>query len=224
MVNQPHRQRRSGPLAKEAVPGSQAPASEWRLRLALALLVVSACSVLGNVAAVVALGGAMAHVGAPQGPLEFALVFIGGVVGLGGDALILAGSLAVLRPDLRISGRPGRVTWGLGLQLLAAALVGVLESSWLFGTLYVLLLAGLAAIWIRTSVPESPRPAARHAAPEPSEPPAPSPPAAVPSRQPIPWVGTAPPPPSAAQAGEVEPSSSKPNQGSGPGSGRGPGH
>ncbi|MFZ0996209.1 MAG: hypothetical protein WAO09_09595 [Candidatus Dormiibacterota bacterium] len=220
-MNQPHRQRRSGPIAKEAVPGSQA--SEWRLRLALALLLVSACSVLGNLAAVLALGGAMAHLGAPQGPLEFALVFVGGVVGLGGDALILTGSLAVLRPDIRISGQPGWVTWGLGLQLLAAALVGVLESSWLFGLLYVLLLAGLAALWIRTSAPEAPRPTARHALPEPSEPP---PPAVSPEalgRQPIPWVGTAPPPPSAAQGRDAAPTTPTPNQGSWPGSGRGPG-
>ncbi|MGA8426073.1 MAG: hypothetical protein WB801_00610, partial [Candidatus Dormiibacterota bacterium] len=77
MVNQPHRQRRSGPIAKEAVPGSEASASEWRFRLSLALLVVSACSILGNLAAVLALGGAMAHLGAPQGPLEFAQVFVG---------------------------------------------------------------------------------------------------------------------------------------------------
>jgi hypothetical protein len=89
------------------------------VRLALALAVVSACSALGNVVAVVAVGGAMAHLGAPQGPLEFALVFVGGVVGLVGDALILAGSLAVLRPDLRFGRRPASVTWGLGLQLLA---------------------------------------------------------------------------------------------------------
>jgi multisubunit Na+/H+ antiporter MnhG subunit len=223
MVNQPHRQRRSGPLGKEAVPGSQASASEWRVRLALALLAVSACSVLGNVAAVFALGGAMAHLGAPQGPLEFALVFVGGVVGLGGDALILTGSLAVLRPDSRISGQPSWVTWGLGLQLLAAALVGVLESSWLFGLLYVLLLAGLAALWIRTSAPEAPRPAARHAVPEPSEPPIPAAPARAPARQPIPWVGTAPPPPSAAQGREADPTTPTPDQGSWPDSGRGMG-
>jgi|GEM_PF-5429002 len=224
MVNQPHRQRRSGPLAKEAVPGSLASASEWRIRLALALLVVSACSALGNVVAVLALGGAMAHLGAPQGPLEFALVFVGGVVALGGDALILTGSLGVLRPEIRIAGRPGSVTWGLGLQLLAAALVGVLESSWLFGVLYLLLLAGLAALWIRTGVPEAPRPAARHAVPEPSERPAPSAPADLPGRQPIPWVGTAPPPPSAAEQGrDVDPTTPIPNQGSWPGSDRGPG-
>jgi hypothetical protein len=222
MVNLPHRQRRSGQLANEAVPGSQA--SEWHFRLALALLVVSACSVLGNVAAVLALGGAMAHLGAPQGPLEFSLVFVGGLVGLGGDALILTGSLGVLRPDIRFSGQPGWVTWGLGLQLLAAALVGVLESSWLFGVLYVLLLVGLAALWIRTSAPIAPRPAARHAAPEPSEPPTLSAPVGVPGRQPIPWVGTAPPPPSATQRRDAEPTTPSPNQGSWPGSRRGPRH
>jgi hypothetical protein len=184
---------------------------------------VSACSVLGNLAAVFALAGAMAHLGAPQGPLEFALVFIGGAVGLAGDALILTGALAVVRPHIRFSGNPGQVTWGLGLQLLAAALVGVLESSWLFGLLYALLLAGLAALWIRTSAPVPPRPAARHALPEPSEPLS-SAPAGMPECQPIPWVGTAPPPPSAAQVRDTEPSSSNPNQGSWSRPGRGPGH
>jgi len=223
MVNQPHRQRRSGPIAKEAIPGSQASASEWRFRLALALLVVSACSVLGNVAAVLALGGAMAHLGAPQGPLEFALVFVGGVVGLGGDALILTGSLAVLRPEVRLSGRPGWVPWGLGLQLLAAALVGVLESSWLFGALYVLLLVGLAALWVRTGEPMLPRPVARHAVPEPAES-IPSASERMPERQPIPWVGTAPPPPSAAQRRDTGPTSPTPDRGAWPNSGRGPGH
>ncbi|MGA8207109.1 MAG: hypothetical protein WB867_03660 [Candidatus Dormiibacterota bacterium] len=223
MVNQPHRQRRSGPIAKEAVPGSEASASEWRFRLSLALLVVSACSILGNVAAVLALGGAMAHLGAPQGPLEFALVFVGGVVGLGGDALILSGSLAVLRPEVRLSGQPGWVTWGLGLQLLAAALVGVLGSSWLFGALYVLLLVGLAGLWVRTGEPTLPRPVARHAVAEPAES-IPSAAAGLPERQPIPWVGTVPPPPSAAQRRDTGPTSSTPNRGAWPDSGRGPGH
>lgn len=221
-MNQPHRQRRSGPIPTEAVPGSQASASEWRLRLALALTVVSACSVLGNVVAVLALGGAMAHLGAPQGPLEFALVFLGGVVGLAGDALILFGSLAVLRPDIRFAGRPTGVTWGLGLQLLAAALVGALESSWLFGTLYLLLLAGLATLWVRTSDSVPPRPAARHAVPEIAEA-VPSQSERMPERLPIPWVGTAPPPPSAVPRRDPGPAGPKQSQGSWPSSGRGPG-
>lgn len=192
------------------------------MRLAIALTVVSACSVLGNVVAVIALGGAMAHLGAPQGPLEFALVFVGGLVGLAGDALILAGSLAVLRPDIRFAPRPGSVTWGLGLQLLASALVGALESSWLFGALDVLLLAGLAALWVRTSDAVPPRLAARHAVPELAEA-VPSAPERMPERLPIPWVGTAPPPPSAAPRRDPGPTGPTQSQGSWPSSGRGPG-
>lgn len=222
MVNQPRRQRRSGPIETEAVPGSKASASEWRVRLALGLTLVSACSALGNVVAVIALGGAMAHLGAPQGPLEFALVFVGAAIGLTGDALILAGSLAVLRPDIRFAGPPAGVTWGLGLQLVAAALVGALESSWVFGALYVLLLAGLAGLWVRTSDPVPPRPAARHAVPEIAEA-VPSHPERMPERLPIPWVGTAPPPPSSVERRDPGPGSPTQGQGSWPTTGRGPG-
>jgi len=175
-----------------------------------------------NVIAVLALGGAIAHLGAPQGPLEFALVFIGAVVGLGGDALVLAGSLAVVRPGTRFSGHPERVPWGIGLQLLASALVGVLESSWTFALVYVLLLAGLAYLWIRTSPTTSPRPAARHPVPEPEAPVRAGPEPLI-ERFPIPWVGNAPPPPSSPGTRlEENPSSeSRPNSGSGPR--RGPG-
>lgn len=195
-MNQPRRRRSAAPAAPvPALLPSKSPSPEWRLRLALALLFVSALSALGNLLALLALGGAIAHLGAPQGPLEFALVFIGAVVGLGGDAVILAGTLAVLRPGTRFSGHPERVTWGLGLQLLAAALVGVLESSWTFAVVYVLLLAGLAYLWLRTSPAVPARPVARHPLPEPPSP-VRSEPAPIPERSPIPWVGSAPPPPS----------------------------
>jgi len=196
VVTQPRRRRSSASPAPALDVERESPQREWRLRLALALLLVSACSVLGNVIAVFALGGAIAHLGAPQGPLEFALVFIGTVVGLGGDALILAGALAVVRPGARFSGPPERVSWGLGLQLLAAALVGVLESSWIFAALYVLILAGLAYVWIRTSPASRPRPTAQHPAPAAAEPATAAEPSAA-DRFPIPWVGSAPPPPSA---------------------------
>ena len=222
IVNQPRRRRSTTPAPVERTLPIQAPSSEWRLRLALALLFVSAGSVLVNVIAVLALGGAIAHLGAPQGPLEFALVFIGAVVGLGGDALILAGSLAVVRPGTRFSGHPERVPWGIGLQLLASALVGVLESSWTFALVYVLLLAGLAYLWIRTSPTTSPRPAARHPVPEPEAPVRAGPEPLI-ERFPIPWVGTAPPPPSSpGTRWEENPSSeSGPSPGTGPR--RGPG-
>lgn len=206
----------------EALSEVQAPDSEWRLRMALALLAVSAASALGNVIAVLALGGAIANLGAPQGPLEFALVFIGAVVGLGGDLLILRGALAVVSPQSRFAGHPERVSWGLGLQLLAAALVGVLESSWLFAVLYVLILACLAALWLRTSPPAAPRPAARHAVPEADQADRPQR-GQVAERYPIPWVGNAPPPPSSPPASRQGSSSPE----SGPISqvrpGRGPG-
>lgn len=216
MVNQPRRRRSIAPAPVERSLPDHAPSSEWRLRLALALLLVSACSVLVNVIAVLALGGAIANLGAPQGPLEFALVFIGAVVGLGGDALILAGSLAVVRPGTRFSGHPERVSWGLGLQLLAAALVGVLESSWVFAVVYILILGGLAYLWTRTSPKLPSRPAARHPVGEPvtpvraeREP--------VSERFPIPWVGNAPPPPSSlGTEWDVDPSTDRgPSSGSG---------
>lgn len=191
MSSQP-RQRRSAAPADPPAP-SVSISFEWRLRLALALLLVSACSVLGNLVALIALGSAIAHLGAPQGPLEFALVFIGALVGLGGDALILRGALAVVRPGTRFSGHPERVLWGLGLQLLAAALVGVLESSWLFGVVYAVILGGLAYVWSRSSPFKPAPPVARHPQPEPSEP---VPAEAPGDRLPMPWVGNAPPPPS----------------------------
>lgn len=188
------------------------------MRLALALLFISCLSVLVNLLALMALGGAIAHLGAPQGPLEFALVFIGAVVGLGGDAWILAGTLAVVRPGTRFSGHPERVSWGLGLQLLAAALVGLLESSWTFAVVYLLFLAGLAYFWIRTSPTQPARPIARHPVPEPPTPPAASEPAQAPERLPIPWVGSAPPPPSGGDTRwEETPGGPEP----GPGVGRG---
>ena len=130
MVSQPRRRRTTAPEpVPKSIPGPS-PAPEWRLRLALGLLAISGLSALFNVLAVLALGGAIANLGAPQGPLDFALVFIGAVVGLGGDAVIVAGTLAVVRPGTRFAGHPERVSWGLGLQLLASALVGLLESSW----------------------------------------------------------------------------------------------
>jgi hypothetical protein len=222
MLNQPRRRRSTAPAPTELGVPSESPSPEWRLRLALALLVVSACSVLGNVIAVLALGGAIAHLGAPQGPLEFALVFIGAVVGLGGDLLILAGALAVVRPGTRFSGHPERVSWGLGLQLLAAALVGVLESSWTFGVVYVLLLAGLAYLWLRTSPHLPPRPAARHPLPERSAP-VRAEPEPITERFPIPWVGHAPPPPSSPGTRWDENPSSESGPSSGSGPRRGPG-
>ncbi|MGH7642662.1 MAG: hypothetical protein ACRENX_06550 [Candidatus Dormibacteria bacterium] len=196
MVNQPRRRRSTARAPDQRSLPARSSYPEWQIRLAWGLLLVSACSVLGNVIAVLALGGAIANLGAPQGPLEFALVFIGAVVGLGGDWLILAGSLAVVRPGTRFSGHPERVTWGLGLQLLASALVGVLESSWTFAAVYVLLLAGLAYLWLRTSPPPGPRPAARHPAEEAELPVRAETSLPLAERFPIPWVGNAPPPPS----------------------------
>ena len=219
MVNQPRRRRSAAPVAAApAQPSSQSPSPEWRLRLALALLFISSLSAIFNLIAVLALGGAIAHLGAPQGPLEFALVFIGTVVGLGGDAVILAGTLAVIRPGTRFSGHPERVTWGLGLQLLASGLVGLLESSWTFAVIYVLLLAGLAYLWIRTSPADPVRPVARHPVPEDQRGPVQQP---LDDRSPIPWVGSAPPPPSAAgtawDRSPGPPSGSESDQGTGRG-------
>ncbi len=195
MVSQPRRRRTTAPEpVPKSIPGPS-PAPEWRLRLALGLLAISGLSALFNVLAVLALGGAIANLGAPQGPLDFALVFIGAVVGLGGDAVIVAGTLAVVRPGTRFAGHPERVSWGLGLQLLASALVGLLESSWAFALVYVLLLAGLAYLWVRTSPAQPPKPVARHAVPEPEPLNYWEPDPSI-ERFPIPWIGNAPLPPS----------------------------
>jgi hypothetical protein len=222
MVTQPRRQRRSRPAPHPAPATAYlGPAGEWRVRLALALLVVSAVSVIASLVALLALGGAIAHLGAPQGPLEFAVVFVGAFLGLGGDGLILSGSLAVLRPQSRLSRNPAAVTAGLVLQLPAAAAVGVLQSSWLFAAVYLLMVAGLALLWVRTSPPPQPRPAARHAVPEQVE----GPPAEAPllDRQPIPWIGSAPPPPSASSQRQAEQAGPECDGPFRPRSGRGPG-
>ncbi len=176
------------------------------MRLALALGLVSALSALFNLLAILALGGAIAHLGAPQGPLDFALAFIGTVLGLGGDALILRGAVGVALPRWRLAGAPVMVSWGLGLQLVAAAAVGLLESSWLVALVYVLLLAGLAVLWLRTSPSPLPRPRARHPEPErPPEGPEPTIRRSFSERQSIPWVGSAPPPPSAPPPASADP-------------------
>lgn len=220
-MNQPRRQRRSRPASiPPPAEASLGPAGEWRVRLALALLAVSAVSVVANLLALLALGGAIAHLGAPQGPLEFALVFAGALLGLVGDALILSGSLAVLRPWSRLARRPAAVTVGLVLQLPAAVAVGVLQSSWLFAVIYLLITAGLAFLWVRTGPPTQPRPVARHAVPEQVEGAAGE---ALPlDRQPIPWIGSAPPPPSASSPGWVEPAGPDAGGPARPRSGRGP--
>lgn len=222
MVNRPRRQRRSRPApasARAAVEYQQAP-SEWRVRLAWALLVVSAASLLANLLAVVALAGAIAHLGVPQGPLEFALILLGAVAGLIGDVLIARGSMAVALPGYRLASAPARVPWGLGLQLPAAIAVGVLQSSALFAAVYILMLAGLAFLWIRTSPPVQPSPSARHPRSEAPEPPTRAQP--VGERYPMPWVGTAPPPPSAWGAGNREQASPDRDLRDPRGAGRGP--
>jgi hypothetical protein len=222
MVNQPRRQRRSRPVQApaRAAAGYQPVPSEWRVRLAWALVVVSVASLLANLLAVVALAGAIAHLGVPQGPLEFALILLGAVAGLIGDVLIARGSMAVALPGYRLAGAPARVPWGLGLQLPAAIAVGVLQSSWLFAVVYVLMLAGLAFLWLRTSPPVQPSPSARHPRSEAAEPPARAQP--VEERYPMPWVGTAPPPPSAWGAGNSEQASPDRDLRDPKGAGRGP--
>ncbi|MGH7609950.1 MAG: hypothetical protein ACREOD_08490 [Candidatus Dormibacteria bacterium] len=200
MLTQPRRQRRSLPTPPATpAPGPGDQASEWRVRLAWALLAVAAAALLGDVLAVVATLGAIVHLGALRGPLEFALVLVGAVLGLVGSAAMGTGSLAVVRPDWTFAGDPRSVLWGLGLQLPAAAAVGVLQASWPFTVVYLLLLLALGYFWIRTSPLAGARPSARHVAAE-SDPDSSPRPASVPTRQPIPWMTSAPPPPSAPES------------------------
>ncbi|MGH7611469.1 MAG: hypothetical protein ACREN4_05560 [Candidatus Dormibacteria bacterium] len=200
-MTEPRRLRRSLPSRPEGPPRatSELP-SEWLVRLAWALLGVACLALLGDVLAIVATLGAIVHLGALRGPLEFALVLLGALLGLVGSALTATGCLAVLRPDWTFAGRPGQVLWGLGLQVPAAAAAGVLEASPGSTVAYLILLAGLAWLWWRFSPPPPPVPLARHPAPDqPAEAaPAPTP---APAREPFPWLSPAPPPPSAPGAG-----------------------
>ncbi|MGH7640771.1 MAG: hypothetical protein ACREOL_07700 [Candidatus Dormibacteria bacterium] len=196
-MNEPRRRRRSAPEPAPAEAATAPAPSSWGQLLGWVLVAVAAVSLVVQILALVALGSAIAHLGAPQGPLEFALAFIGAVVGLGADLLIIHGAMTLARPQSSLGGPTQRVFWGLGLELVAAAMVGLLASSWGFAAIYVVLLCLLAYLWQRVRPPALARPAARHPGPEALEPG----PAPAPERFSLPWVGSAPPPPSSERRG-----------------------
>jgi hypothetical protein len=172
-------------------------------QLAWALVLAGLASALAGILALVALAGAMANSGPPQGPMDFLPVFIGTLVGLAGDLLMVRGGAGVVRPGAWYSGGRSSALVGILLQVPAAAAVGELEASVVITALYLLLLGALATLAVRVLPGPAARPAARHPKP---------PSAAVPASrrvraelaQPIQWVAAgAPPPPSAGRGAEM---------------------
>lgn len=146
-----------------ATPGPRSRReSEWRLRLTLSLALIAALSAMGNVVSLLVVSSTMSQAAPPDSPVTFLPVLAGVLIGLVGDGLILSGVGAVLRPGLRFTTTGGAVTGGLALQLVAAAAVGILESSWVITALYVLLLAALVVLWVRLAPAVASRPIAEH--------------------------------------------------------------
>jgi hypothetical protein len=194
----PRRVRSSAHGAKPA-SDTEAPEGGWLRRLAFALLAMAALSAFGNLISLAVVAATVGGSDSPQGPETYIPVFLGAVVGLVGDGLLLRGALGVIRPRSPYSGKRRLVIVGLVLQLPAAAAVGTLEASWVMTVVYVLIVAGVVVWWSRLTPEVGPRPLAQH-------------PAGAPRRvdvastgrwvvnepiQPIRWVGGAPPPPSA---------------------------
>ena len=184
-------------------PGKVSPAvrGERSYRLALVLLLVALLSAVGNLASLVVLAATMGQADSAQGPLTFLPAFGGALIGIVGDLILVRGTLGVIRPGGRFAGGRGLVTVGLLLQLPAAAAAGTLEALLPLTVAYVLVLAALAALWLRSAPAASAKPLAKH----PDEPQrrraqvAPSGRWTVAGQsQPMPWRGgSAPPPPSA---------------------------
>ncbi|MHB8393188.1 MAG: hypothetical protein ACYDC5_01510 [Candidatus Dormibacteria bacterium] len=130
--------------------------------MAWALAAVAAVSALGNVSSLLVVSATMGQAAPPDSPATFLPVLAGVLIGLLGDGLLLSGAGAMLRPGLRFTTGRGSVTAGLVLQLVAAAAVGTLESSWVITGLYVVLLAALIVLWLRLAPAAAPRPVAQH--------------------------------------------------------------
>ncbi len=201
------RRRLSAHPAREMAPAGTTPhsGSPSGRQLAWALVVVGLVSALASLIAMVALAGAMANAGPPQGPMDFLPVFVGTLVGVVGDLLMVRGGAGVVRPGTRYSGGRTSALVGILLQVPAAAAVGELEASVVITALYLLLLGGLATLVVRVLPGTAAAPAARHPEP-PSEAAPASRPALAESAQPIQWVAAgAPPPPSAGRGAETGP-------------------
>jgi hypothetical protein len=198
------RPRRVRSSAHGAKPASdpEAPEGGWLWRLALALLALAAVSAFGNLISLVVVGATVGGSDSPQGPETYIPVFVGAVVGLVGDGLLLRGALGVIRPTIPYSGKRRLVIVGLVLQLPAAAAVGTLEASWAMTVVYVLIVAGVVVWWSRLTPGLGPRPLAQHPAGSPRRVDVASTGRWVVNEpiQPIRWVGGAPPPPSAPAA------------------------
>ena len=175
----------------------------WLRRLAFALLGLAGLSAVANVVSLLVVVATIGKSDSFQAPETFVPIFLGAVVGLIGDGLLVRGALGVIQPGSPYAGKRRQVIVGLILQLPAAAAVGTLEASVALAIVYVLIVAGVVVWWSRLTPSPSPRPLAQHPSGAPRR-------AAVESSgrwvvndpvQPIRWVGGAPPPPSAPAAG-----------------------
>ncbi len=202
------RRRLSAHPTREVAPADAAPhrGVPSGRQLAWALVLVGLASALASLLALIALAGAMANAGPPQGPMDFLPVFVGTLVGVAGDLLMVRGGAGVVRPGAWYSGGRTSALVGILLQVPAAAAVGELEASVVITALYLVLLGGLAALTVRMLPGPAARPAARHPEPPSSTPALASGPARAGSAQPIRWVAAgAPPPPSAGRVAEMGP-------------------
>ena len=162
------RARRSAPAQRQFSAGGLGTASEggWATEVALAIALVAVVSALANVVALLVVLSTMATATPPEGAVTYLPVLLGVAIGVAGDALLLRGALGVLSPGIRFSSGRGAVLVGLLVQLVAAAAVGTLEASWVLTLVYLVLLGGLAALWLRFTPAPGPPPMAQHPADE----------------------------------------------------------
>ncbi|MHB1576949.1 MAG: hypothetical protein ACYCX9_10660 [Candidatus Dormibacteria bacterium] len=197
------RARRSTPAQRPLASGGAETLSGggWATEIALVIALVALLSALANVVAVLVVSATMATATPPEGSITYLPVVAGAVIGLAGDALLLSGALGVLRPGVRFSSGRGAVLVGLAVQVVAAAAVGTLEASWMLTLVYLVLLAALAALWLRFAPQPGPRPLAQHPIDEGERRRIPVPPSGrwivQGAPQPMTWSGGVPLPPSA---------------------------
>ncbi|MHB8323279.1 MAG: hypothetical protein ACYDHB_02455 [Candidatus Dormibacteria bacterium] len=214
------RARRSSRGAAAAGTPSLSGDRSWRL--AAVLLLVAAASALGNLVSLAVVAAAMGQTDSPQGPQTFLPVFAGALIAMVGDLVLIRGALSAIRPGWRFAGGRGLVMVGLVLQLPAAVAAGTLEALWPITVAYLLVLAALATLWLRSAPGVSAKPLARHAE-EPLRRRAQVAPSGrwkvAPAPQPMKWRGgVAPPPPSAPglaggrRTGSSEPERGRPDQ------------
>ncbi|MHB8332762.1 MAG: hypothetical protein ACYDEA_11295, partial [Candidatus Dormibacteria bacterium] len=143
------RARRSSRGAAAAGTPSLSGDRSWRL--AAVLLLVAAASALGNLVSLAVVAAAMGQTDSPQGPQTFLPVFAGALIAMVGDLVLIRGALSAIRPGWRFAGGRGLVMVGLVLQLPAAVAAGTLEALWPITVAYLLVLAALATLWLRSA-------------------------------------------------------------------------